>query len=188
MVGQSLDVARCQYPLDGYDGGSAGFFVDDAENLVHRVALGFGLGPSGQFFRHGIEPRHTARDIGRHHGVADRAERHGEIFLARAQGLLGLLAQAKTVADGPGGENEDCQRKDRANRDGRVQAGDAGPFLLLADIQQALLFLVHLGDDVADGLHRSLAFAGRDQAGRPLDSVPSPGFNDLSAEVHFFQG
>ena len=89
VVGQSLDGAVRERRHHRDRRGLAGFLVDDAENLLHRAADGFGLRPAGELLGKGIEQRHARLGIGGHHRVADGVERDRELFLADLEGGIG---------------------------------------------------------------------------------------------------
>ena len=89
VVGQSLDGAVRQRRHHRDRRGLAGFLVDDAENLLHRAAGGFGLRPAGELLGKGIQQRHARLGVGGHHRVADGVERDRQLFLADLEGGIG---------------------------------------------------------------------------------------------------
>ena len=91
VVGQPLNRAMRQGIHDRDGGGHPGGLVDNLKHLAHLPADGLRLGPAGEVFRHRVEHRHARAGIRGQHRIADRTEGHGELFLALAQGAVGLL-------------------------------------------------------------------------------------------------
>ncbi len=97
MVRQDLDRATGQGCQHWNHNRLSGFLIDDTKDLLHRMTTGLRLFPTGELFGNRIEQRHIAPGIGGDHCIANRVERHGQLFLADLQGAVGLLLNLKQM-------------------------------------------------------------------------------------------
>ena len=91
VIGQPPCRAMRQCFLDRDRGRLSSSLIDDVKNFLHQAIVCFRRCPTRQPFGKGVQQRHMPVGIGGDDRIADRVERHRELFFADVQGGVGQL-------------------------------------------------------------------------------------------------